>query len=704
MEKIEKHIEWLVLALGALWLVGIVGWKVTSRPATEVAPGKRVPLTAIDQEINQGPRALLEQKLNQPQTVEIPPLPPGEQTGPENRPWPAVLAQVPFHTPGPMGKLEGPGWQAPSEVARIAALPLPPAPIANEQNAGKAVVRAWRDPSAPEPMVRPAADAADTRLNKTWYTFFAKFPQTRYQESLTAARVPVSLLQMVIEKVELERREVLGDGSYGPATLIEPLPHNAPPVKLSEKPAEYRAWSERPENQVKIVQPPFYEVLAGDPPAPPIDRATAERLAAARPFNAKMALDAIRSLPPPLQHAERMKYTPDERRQIAELERLEQEAARRSRAASRGVTRSTRGARGPGQVEGGPIVPLGPIPGLQGGPIGPGGGYMGPGGGSIGPGRGGSDEYRDVLDPSIFQEMFAQAQGRPNWFDDPHAPPRPADATPEFQFDPNTGQMIGGPMGGPTQGYGPTPPLGGPVLGGPTLEGGPIAPGPMVGPVMGGPLSTAGLTVDREGNIRVWAHDETATPGHTYQYRLRILFRNPLYQQDQLAEPKLASQPVLEGEWTAWSQPITIPPDLKMWLVSGAASRDTMSARFQVSRWHNGQYSAPQSFTVSVGDLIGGVVTVATPRPVTGAIGPTAMQPAAEQIDFTTEWTLADVRLVGTDARVTLVHNDGRVQVRSAREDQRDFLSTSSAAAPAPAAATGALVPGTVMPGPGYRY
>jgi len=46
------------------------------------------------------------------------------------------------------------------------------------------------------------------------------------------------------------------------------------------------------------------------------------------------------------------------------------------------------------------------------------------------------------------------------------------------------------------------------------------------------------MTPDANGNIDIWGHDETAQPGRTYHYRLRLVLKNPIYNTTSAPAPR----------------------------------------------------------------------------------------------------------------------------------------------------------------------
>lgn len=74
--------------------------------------------------------------------------------------------------------------------------------------------------------------------------------------------------------------------------------------------------------------------------------------------------------------------------------------------------------------------------------------------------------------------------------------------------------------------------------------------------------------------VRVWSHDVTAEPGATYRYRLRVVTNNPLFGQKLIDSQKAdAESPVTRGEWSQWTDPITVEAK-EYFFITGASPND----------------------------------------------------------------------------------------------------------------------------------
>ena len=170
---------------------------------------------------------------------------------------------------------------------------------------------------------------------------------------------------------------------------------------------------------------------------------------------------------------------------------------------------------------------------------------------------------------------------------------------------------------------------------------------------------------DKPFEIRVWAHDPTVEPGMTYRYRLRVRVMNPLFRQQRLdAEQKKENfnRLALDSLPTAWSQPVSIEPQLQFFVVD--ADRKIRQATIEVYRMFNGQRRV-ETFNVGPGDTLGSTVN----WQFDGAPRPVDMQIDALVVDVNTS-----VRS-GLGNNAVLLYYDNRRQRLAQRlvaEDLRD--------------------------------
>ena len=156
---------------------------------------------------------------------------------------------------------------------------------------------------------------------------------------------------------------------------------------------------------------------------------------------------------------------------------------------------------------------------------------------------------------------------------------------------------------------------------------------------------------------QVWAHDVTAKPGATYEYRMRLVLPNPLkgYAQS-LAEDlrDLAAASTITTPPSAWSAPVLVPERSYLFVESaqtpqaGAAlGLSRPSATVGLYRFYYGYWRAGRA-RVAVGDMIAASIEIGAPLPqwdVSGATptqdgalsGPIVVDPGRYLLDVLTE-------------------------------------------------------------------
>lgn len=102
----------------------------------------------------------------------------------------------------------------------------------------------------------------------------------------------------------------------------------------------------------------------------------------------------------------------------------------------------------------------------------------------------------------------------------------------------------------------------------------------------------------------VWFHDDTVASGKTYRYSLRVnLWNRYVGQSRSLKDPDEAKQPVIQGDWSPASDPITVPPQ-RYFFVTGPVPGSSDEALAEVFKWENGSW-IKERFNVKVGDTVG---------------------------------------------------------------------------------------------------
>jgi hypothetical protein len=159
----------------------------------------------------------------------------------------------------------------------------------------------------------------------------------------------------------------------------------------------------------------------------------------------------------------------------------------------------------------------------------------------------------------------------------------------------------------------------------PQAGGAAPAPAPVI-PAVAGPNGITPVQLG-QGDVTIWAHDDSVQPGHTYRYKLRYIIRNPVYNTQQLCNPQaLAQQFAITSADSDWTPLISVKSETNFFAVQTAPG-STGTVTFDIFRWKNGAWQM-QTFKASPGDMVGSVQT----------------QPGQVPVDFTTGLTLIDVR------------------------------------------------------------
>jgi len=108
----------------------------------------------------------------------------------------------------------------------------------------------------------------------------------------------------------------------------------------------------------------------------------------------------------------------------------------------------------------------------------------------------------------------------------------------------------------------------------------------------------------------VWFHDDTVEPGKTYRYRMRVrLWNRYVGQLKPVKNDDLARQAVIVGAWSLPTRPVTVPPNTYFFVRGAVPGSD--SASVEVWKWRKGRW-VKELFDVRVGDVIGGKKRIKT--------------------------------------------------------------------------------------------
>jgi len=157
--------------------------------------------------------------------------------------------------------------------------------------------------------------------------------------------------------------------------------------------------------------------------------------------------------------------------------------------------------------------------------------------------------------------------------------------------------------------------------------------------------------------LTFWAHDDTAAPGNTYQYRIRLGVFNPVAGKGWVAAKDEAydKQVILWSDFSNVTEPVEIPPMVHFFPTEIVRTGEN-GVRVQVSKYYLGNWRS-ENFDVYPGELIGKEIEapakIGTPAMGRGydeyadSINFGAPASTPEKIDFNTGARLVD--LVTTD-------------------------------------------------------
>ena len=161
--------------------------------------------------------------------------------------------------------------------------------------------------------------------------------------------------------------------------------------------------------------------------------------------------------------------------------------------------------------------------------------------------------------------------------------------------------------------------------------------------------------------LLVWAHDDTAQPGSTYQYRIRLGVFNPIAGRDWFSDDQkqFKNQVVL---WSPFSEPtkeVYIPKMMHLFPTEVLAKDAAGGVKVDVAKYYLGQWRTHE-FEIFPGQIVGENIEetpkTTTSNPVTGMPGGemmlmdpfmgergTAMDTGPVKVDYSTPYMLVDI-------------------------------------------------------------
>ncbi len=86
------------------------------------------------------------------------------------------------------------------------------------------------------------------------------------------------------------------------------------------------------------------------------------------------------------------------------------------------------------------------------------------------------------------------------------------------------------------------------------------------------------LSLHENDEVKLWAHDMTATPGAAYRYRMRVVVNNPLFGANLVESQKaLGTHSLLAGEFSEWSDVVEVDDLSDFFIISASESNPPAS-------------------------------------------------------------------------------------------------------------------------------
>ena len=633
MELLEKHVQWLAIGLGGLFVLLMAYLYLLQSPVTTQVGSEEATPGTVDNLIRTGVAKRLDNEIRAPVNVaEVF----GNKVADPQEQWastfdaklPATAVSSTLFEGVPGAKVDQTGPVNGGGLQRVAALPtLAPATIDSTKTGHSQVVLApavnpaggmvapggqpgmQQQPGRMFQDVQPGNNAGAGNPggknmggvgadglpvaqmgDRQWVLLSYTLPMRNLPKQWNDLRLgdrETSLLG-----IELYRQEIGREGKWGTATLVPRLPQNrVMPIPDAADPQTvgyFLQWVATESAMTELLQPAFYQVTQGDDPwvekveQPVMELPVPEAVPAPQP---------TRPTPP------------------------------------------TRVPNRPGQT--GPRPPSGGGRGAGGGG-GAGGSSQRPSGGGGGGARGGGGGARGGRSPALVMpsgdEIGLSGSSSAAASSDASEQASPAVVAPEL-LGPLA--QLGAPGGSSRRplppGVNPQRPLP-PEFGQNQQQ--PLPPPPMndpnrvpgVAPALTTPPASFLPREVPQLAVGGWAFDDTAVEGHTYRYQVRWAIKNPVFQTQNVTDnPELEKQLAIWSTLEAdnWSQPLTISGLSDFYIVKNWGTRPPSDGvQFDVYKWQNGKWQK-KMFKVQPGEAIG-------------------MNDGT--VDYSTGYTLVDVR------------------------------------------------------------
>jgi hypothetical protein len=591
---LESYVQWLALGLGLLWVLWI-GYSYWAKPSTvvtittpsgpqQVGPSdvddianapdgpvdklkkaldNRIPIPKNVSEVlnTNGPQYVDDLKakmsLNDVTLAPVKPMwngmvakGPTEKptTGPseDKVPLPTIMAAA--MTSGEISNGLSVAWvpnlKKPVD-ATANATPVPEIGRVNTQTTQQPgdEKRVWTVPNTGGGDNNAAVTVALETKDVSWITDTARWNMKQLQQSFKSAGLPDASGNTLFLRVRLVREEQMADGSWGNHKYIDDLSNQAKLPWPPKDPQEEGVYLDwAGKTQADIVEPPFFEVLRGN-----LWRTASMPDMGDAGDQTQQAATDTNFDPSTVKPGEVSKLSPENLKKYRDW-KAEQDAQERERRKSEAESRKAQQKPPSGGGSSGGGAPRG--------------------------GLGGKYSPPPANDQPISRKYV------PNG-----APPvSPSEGVSTNRGNPYRGE--GGAAAAAAANAQPSQP-------------------PQPGDFFHGEIPQGRFNPAAQHDLEIWAHDDSAVPGHTYRYKLEVSLLNPLYKTENLAKNPADENKLAITVETDWSKPVTLPTKQKFFAYNGGNNALASGAKMTLEYfwWEDGKWNS-KMLTVQPGDAI----------------------------------------------------------------------------------------------------
>jgi hypothetical protein len=280
LEILEKNVEWIALGLGGLYLLIMVWFYVIGNPVTTQVNNQTLRPGTISEYIARTQVEGLRRNIEDTAELDMQVEPFAQRFAQSIQGEGVTLAGLPnpwINSPTTMIDIpsleEGLEFEMP-EGTRVAELPQPPTPTYQAVRKGRSTVSLPEDqmpldPLRPQRFLQQAIQPA--QADRDWVTVSFIIPMDDLAREFRTKNIPEMAAETMFLRLELVREERQADGTWAKQTIVPPsqiqqMPNfPGPDNRIAQ--VQYHSWAAG--NQVEIIRPGFYTVLAGDEWLPP---------------------------------------------------------------------------------------------------------------------------------------------------------------------------------------------------------------------------------------------------------------------------------------------------------------------------------------------------------------------------------------------------------------------------------------------------